>query len=179
MAETDAGLVVRVRRGDRSAASELAERYLRRCRAVALSILQEVPDAEDGAQDAFVYAMERIEDCRKPDRFGAWLFTIVRNRARNRIRDGKRNVALHETLPAGTSPAADAERALLRDRLMHALGQLTQVRREIVLLHDLEGWTHAEIADRLELPHGTVRSHLHHARRTLREILHADEGGLE
>ena len=41
----------------------------------------------------------------------------------------------------------------------------------MVLLHDLEGWKHREIADRLELPAGTVRSHLHHARRKLREIL--------
>jgi RNA polymerase sigma-70 factor (ECF subfamily) len=45
-----------------------------------------------------------------------------------------------------------------------------------VLLHDLEGWTHREIAERLELPAGTVRSHLHYARRRLRDLLGRADG---
>jgi RNA polymerase sigma-70 factor (ECF subfamily) len=59
----------------------------------------------------------------------------------------------------------------LRERLRAALARLPETHREIVLLHDLEGWKHVEIAERLDLPPGTVRSHLHHARRRLREIL--------
>lgn len=174
-AESDAELVAGVRRGSRAAAGRLAERYLRACRAVALSVVGEVAGAEDVCQDAFVYAMEHIDDCRHPERFGAWLLRITRSRALNHVRDGRADrmlaldsVALEDALP---SPADDAERAQLRARLLEALAELPGERREIVLLHDLEGWTHREIAERLELPPGTVRSHLHHARRRLRGLL--------
>jgi len=51
------------------------------------------------------------------------------------------------------------------------LQRLSEVQREVVLLHDLEGWRHREIAERLGMPSGTVRSHLHYARKRLREVL--------
>jgi len=98
----------------------------------------------------------------------------VRNRSRNRRRDRKarRHVALDESLlPDGPSPERDAEREQLRARLLAALARLPEDRREVVLLHDLEGWTHREIAQRLDLPQGTVRSHLHYARRAMRAQL--------
>ena len=63
------------------------------------------------------------------------------------------------------------ERVELRGRLDAALAQLPQVQREIVLLHDMEGWKHREIAERLGIPSGTVRSHLHFARKALRVAL--------
>lgn len=173
--ETDAELVAGVRRGSREAAGRLAERYLRASRAVALSIVGDVAGAEDVCQDAFVYAIERIDDCRHPDRFGAWLLQIVRNRSRNQVRDRAPRRAMPldglDVPGGGASPAVSAERSELRERLLAALGELPQDRREVVLLHDLEGWTHREIAERMELPPGTVRSHLHHARRRMRERL--------
>jgi RNA polymerase sigma-70 factor (ECF subfamily) len=172
--ETDAELVAAVRRGSREAAGRLAERYLRACRAVALSIAGEVAGAEDICQDAFVYAIERIDDCRHPERFGAWLLQIVRNRSRNQLRDRKAREAMPLdalAASASASPLREAERWEVRDRLLAALAELPQDRREVVLLHDLEGWTHREIAERMELPPGTVRSHLHHARKKLRELL--------
>lgn len=173
--ETDEELVACVRRGDRAAAGRLAERYLRPARAVALSVVGDVAAADDVAQDAFVYAMERIDDCRHPARFGGWLFQIVRNRSLNEVRDRKadRHVALDSAglSSRDPSPQLDLARSELRDRLLAALAQLRPDRREVVLLHDLEGWTHRQIAERMDLPPGTVRSHLHHARRALREIL--------
>jgi RNA polymerase sigma-70 factor (ECF subfamily) len=174
MEETDAELVLGVRRGDRRAAGRLLERYMRACRAVALAVTGSEADADDICQDGFVVAMERIDDCRDPARFGGWLLQIVRNRARNLVRDrGLRDILpLDPNAPAaGPDPAAIAEREELRARLGAALLSLPDQQREVVLLHDLEGWKHREIADRLELPAGTVRSHLHHARRKLREIL--------
>jgi RNA polymerase sigma-70 factor (ECF subfamily) len=76
-------------------------------------------------------------------------------------------------MAASTDPGPDraTERGELRERLVWALGTLNEVQREIVLLHDLEGWKHSEIAERLDMPSGTVRSHLHYARRRLRECL--------
>ena len=55
-----------------------------------------------------------------------------------------------------------------------ALAELSEIQREVVLLHDLEGWKHEEIARHLGLAAGTVRSHLHHARRRLRGNLSED-----
>jgi RNA polymerase sigma-70 factor (ECF subfamily) len=147
---------------------------------VALSVLQDIHAAEDVCQDAFVYAIERIDDCRQPDRFGAWLIQIVRNRSRNYVRDEKsaRMVALDECDPASRAPLPDreAERAELKRRLLDALKELPEERRTILLLHDLEGWTHREIADHLELPPGTVRSHLHYARKKVRTLLGEPDG---
>jgi RNA polymerase sigma-70 factor, ECF subfamily len=74
----------------------------------------------------------------------------------------------------GESAAAEVERGELRARLLEALAELSEAQREVVLLHDLEGWKHEEIAKHLGLPAGTVRSHLHHARRHLRRNLSED-----
>ena len=179
MEETDARLVRAVRDGDRAAADRLLERYLRACRAVALAVTGSEDDADDVCQDGFIAAIARIDECRHPERFGGWLLQIVRNRARNQLRAG----AVRETRPlpevaTGNSadPAAAAERTELRLRLNAALQALSAQQREVVLLHDLEGWTHREIAERLELPAGTVRSHLHYARRKLRDLLGRVEG---
>jgi RNA polymerase sigma-70 factor, ECF subfamily len=173
MDESDAELVAGVRDGSRRAAGSLAERYLRAARAVALSIVGETAGAEDVCQDAFVYAIERIDDCRQPERFAAWLLQIVRNRARNLVRDRKPVIPVEDVVivSEAASPADAAEATNLRAHLLAALAQLPEARREVVLLHDLEGWTHRAIAERLELPEGTIRSHLHLARKRLREIL--------
>ncbi len=100
--------------------------------------------------------------------------TIVRNRARNLVR----REVLRDTDPipatagsSGPTPDRVAELSDLREVLHDALSELPDVQREIVLLHDLEGWKHREIAERLGLPSGTVRSHLHFARKALRVVL--------
>ena len=176
MEETDAELVLGVRRGDRRAADRLLERYMRACRAVALAVTGNEADADDVCQDGFVIAIDRIDQCRDTSRFGAWLLQIVRNQARNLVRGRavREGEALDDAVAhRGPDPADDAERDELRARLRRALSILPEQQREIVLLHDLEGWKHHEIADRLELPSGTVRSHLHHARRKLRDLLGA------
>lgn len=178
MDETDSDLVHLVRRGDRRAAGRLVERYLRACRAVALAVTGDEADADDVCQEALVLAMARIADCRDPSRFGGWLLQIVRNRARNlgRAPAVRRAVPLDDRQPSREpSPAAAVERLELRERLLAALAQIPEQHREVVLLHDLEGWKHREIGERLGLPEGTVRSHLHHARRRLRRLL--GEGG--
>jgi len=125
-------------------------------------------------QEAFLVALDRLEECRSPERFGGWLMTIVRNRSKNLVR----REALRETdeVPAGArsripTPDRVAETTELRAQLREALVELPELQRQIVLLHDLEGWKHREIADRLDLPCGTVRSHLHFARKSLRNAL--------
>lgn len=173
--ETDSELVERVRQADHAAAGRLAERHLRGCRAVALAVIGEISGAEDVSQDAFIYALERIDECRDPSKFGAWLRQIVRSHAKNYLRHAKvrRTEPLLDdsAVSALESPDDAAERSDMRTRLLRALSTLPEDRREVVLLHDLEGWTHDEISERMGVPTGTVRSHLHLARRKLRELL--------
>ena len=174
-AETDARLVHRARDGDRAAFEILVRRHLRSAYAVALAELAETQDAEDAVQDSFITAVERLEDCRDPAAFGAWLRQIVRNRARSvRRRERIRESDPLDTVLKATSsddPQRDLERSDVRRRLEWGLSKLTSVQRQVVLMHDLEGFRHREIAAELELPEGTVRSHLFLARRALREVL--------
>jgi RNA polymerase sigma-70 factor (ECF subfamily) len=147
---------------------------------VALSVVNDVMAAEDVSQDAMIYAVEHINDCRHPGKFGAWLRQIVRSHARNHVRHpaSARALGLEAIGPRsdGTDPDRDVERSELRERLITALRQVPEIRREVVLLHDMEGWTHEEIGSLMNLPAGTVRSHLHHARRKLRELLAGSRG---
>lgn len=183
---SDRELVRRARQGEEAAFGALVERYGRAAYAVAFSVTGRHEDAEDAAQESFLVALERLEECRDPDRFAGWLMTIVRNRSRNLIR--RESLRATEAVPAGASssdpmPDRSAETTELRDKLDEALSELSEVQRQVVLLHDMEGWKHREIAGLLGLPSGTIRSHLHFARKALRESLgdsltaHSRRGG--
>ena len=172
----DAVLVERARRGDAEAFEALVRRHYRAAFSVALSQLGDVMDAEDVVQDAFIRALERLDDC-IPERFLGWLLTIVRNRAHN-YRDYRRVRASSplDAVAAESSldTAREAEQGQLRTLLEEALTTLTPTQREVALLHDMEGWKHREIAEALELSEVTSRQHLFNARRLLRERLGAN-----
>ena len=172
----DSELVGRARTGNEGAFGALVERYMRPAYAVALAVTGRHEDAQDAAQEALLVALQRLEECRSPEKFAGWLMTIVRNRARNLVRREmlRDTDQVPESARSATpTPERDLETVELRQSLADALGDLPEIQREIVLLHDLEGWKHGEIADRLRLPSGTVRSHLHFARKALRGALAA------
>jgi RNA polymerase sigma-70 factor (ECF subfamily) len=187
-AAVDAALVRRTRDGDREAFGQLVRRHLSAANSAAMAVISDPADAEDVVQDAFLTALTRLDECRPEEKFRPWLLVIVRNRAidvrrRQRVRatepmeaadsdDAKGASAMPMPLASRfPSPHDEAERADARRRLEAALATLTDVRREVVLLHDLEGWSHREIAGHLGLAEGTVRAHLFWARRALRERL--------
>jgi RNA polymerase sigma-70 factor, ECF subfamily len=183
MSDDVAELVGRALEGDAGAADRLVRQHMGAAYAVALAVTRNPADAEDVAQDALIQALERLAECRDPHRFGGWLVRIVRNRAFNHRRYlGIRAASpLDEAVasPAADSPARDAERSDLRARLTRAVGALSETQREVLLLHDLEGWKHREIGDALGMPEGTVRYHLFNARRAARALLRDDGGGEE
>lgn len=182
VADTDSRLVARARAGDARAFEELVRRHLRSAHAVALGVLGHVADAEDVCQDAFLAALEKLDECRDPERFAAWLMRIVRNRALNfresrTLREGE-PLEGEAATEAGDDPGWRAEQSELRERLLAALGRLPASQREVVLLHDLEGWRHREIADLLGTSEGAVRVRLVEARKRLRKEL-GNSGALE
>ena len=176
MTETDAALIERARKGDGDAFDALIRRHMRTAYAVALAHTGERDDAEDVCQDAFVTALERLDEVRRPEAFVGWLLQVVRNRAHNlrrrqRVRSALPLDAAGEAPSRGRGPAGEAEDAELRARLGEALEHLSPMQREVILLYDLQGWTHREIADAVGTSEGAARVHLHHARRALRGLL--------
>jgi RNA polymerase sigma-70 factor, ECF subfamily len=165
-----AALVGRARRGDREAFDALVRAFLRPAYSIALGIVRREADAEDVAQDALLLAFERLDSCREPARFGAWLFTIARNQARNWLE--RRKLRDVPTADSGSEPIQPVSAATVqRSHLVRALELLGAVQREVVLLHDLEGWTHEEIAKAIGISEVMSRQHLFQARKRLRSEL--------
>jgi RNA polymerase sigma-70 factor (ECF subfamily) len=172
---SDADLVARAQDGDALAFESLVKRHIRAAHAVAFAVLGENADADDAVQDGFLSAMQHLDSCSPAEKFRAWLLTIVRNRAFDLKRRGR--VRTVEMLEEGTaqahepSPLDMAERSELNAQLSAAIGTLTDTQREVLMMHDVEGWKHADIAGLLGLAESTVRVHLLHARRRLRTQL--------
>jgi len=170
----EADLVARTLAGERAAFGELVERYAPQARRVARAVLGDPDEADDAAQDGFLSALVKLGqyDARRP--FGPWLMRIVANAATDRRR--RRQVRRVEPLDpglvgGGPRPDAEAVRSELGERLRAALAELPPRRRTAVVLFDVEGYSHAEIAGMLGIPEGTVRSEVFHARRRLRALL--------
>jgi RNA polymerase sigma-70 factor (ECF subfamily) len=167
-----ADLVARAQRGEQDAFGALVRGYLRPAYSIALGIVGRPADAEDVAQDALLLALERIDTCREPARFSGWLVKIVRHQGYNWLARRKlRDVPAHDGAREQHDDASDPETAFSRERLLRALEAISAVRREVVLLHDLEGWTHSEIAAALGISEVMSRQHLFQARRELRTQL--------
>jgi RNA polymerase sigma-70 factor, ECF subfamily len=170
----DALLVERVLHGDAAAYGELVARHMRRAFSIAYRILEHREDSEDVVQDSFLRALERFDTLERGRPFHPWFYRIVVNQALNfrRSRSTRRTEALPATLAADTeSPVTTTEHAALSTRLRAALDGLPEQQRIVIQLADMEGLNSTEIAVILEIPAGTVRWHLHEARRTLRTVL--------
>lgn len=173
-AESEREIVARVRRGDAGAFDALVERHAPRALSLACRVMRDPHDAEDLVQDAFVAALARIDgfDPRRP--FAPWFFRILVRRGIDlcRARAVRRTEPIPETAAAGgRSPFDDAAGSELHRDLARALDRLSPRQRLVFHLVDVEGFSGAEVAEILEIPDGTVRWHLHEARRMLRLAL--------
>ncbi|MBQ4854685.1 sigma-70 family RNA polymerase sigma factor [Rhodanobacter sp. B2A1Ga4] len=127
--------------------------------------------AEDLTQDAFVRAWQKLPDFRHESAFGTWLYRLAVNVALMDIRArGANPVSMldDEHLPdSGETPFCAAE----REELERAVGKLPPRARAVLVLHDIEGWKHEEIAAELDMAVGTSKAQLHRARGLLRKVL--------
>jgi RNA polymerase sigma-70 factor (ECF subfamily) len=178
----DAELSARAAAGDHEAFGQLVERYAAQARRLARGILGNAEDADDAAQDGFLAAMKSIERYDPARPFGPWLLRIVANAASDRRR--RLRVRATEEIPVDAAsrqagPDKDADRSALRSALTGALQQLPVRQRIAVVLFDVEGYSHREIAEIVKVPEGTVRSDVFHARRALRAAMGAWRGAME
>lgn len=172
----DAALVKACLAGEPAAVEALVVRYMNAVFAVALSRLGSRQDAEDVAQETFVTAIRALHTLQEPPRVGAWLCGIARHRALNwSARWRRRCVVSWENI----SPAAslvDSSRGVpdliaaaeLRSIVRSAMGGLTPLQRDAIVLHYVGGYGVGEMAQLLGVPLGTVKRRLHDARRRLK-----------
>ena len=169
---TERDYVVAAQSGSADAFAALVRMHQRRAYAVARAIVLSHEDAEDAVQDGFLHAYRALSRFRSDQPFGAWLNRIVANAALDLVR--RRKVRDADELPETVAlPFRDpGESDELRRRLSGALTHLSDRQRAVIVLHDVEGYTHGEIGSMLGIPEGTARSDLHHARAALRRMLH-------
>jgi RNA polymerase sigma-70 factor (ECF subfamily) len=172
--ETDGDLVRRAKAGEREAFGVLVTRYAGLVRRLTRAVLSHAEDAEDAAQEAFLAAWMAIERFREDQPLGPWLARIALNAARDlgRRRRVRETEPVNSSLPgSGMTPDVAADQALIRTRLETALAGLPERQRTALVLFEVEGYAHAEIAALLGGPEGTVRSDVFHGRRRLRAVL--------
>jgi RNA polymerase sigma-70 factor (ECF subfamily) len=171
---TEPDLAAAAQSGDAEAFGRLVMGYALVARRVAQGILGNWEEAEDAVQDASLAAWQAIDRYDPARAFRPWFIRIVANQAldqlrRRKLRDGEElNDAAPSLMP---SPEVMTDRALLRGRIAGAMRLLPERQRTAVTLFDGEGYSHAEIAAILQVPEGTVRSYVFHARRALRKTL--------
>lgn len=171
---SDADLVARVCAGDADCYGELIRRHQRGLFHHATGMTRDPDAAQDLVQDAFIVAYRRIGECRDPDRFGLWVFRILRNRALDHVKNIRRRSVPIETANLSATrgnPGVSAHRAELRDKLDAALGELTAEMRDAFLMKHMEGRSYEEMADLADASVSAMKMRVHRAREALREAL--------
>jgi RNA polymerase sigma-70 factor (ECF subfamily) len=140
-------------------------------------LLRDASEAEDAAQEAVARAWESWAKLRDRDRFGAWFGRIVANVCQERLRKrrGVRVLEIDEEIASDVHPRDAFRDALARDEVGRLIRTLPSDQQMVVALRFWRDLPLEEIAERLDLPLGTVKSRLHYAMRALRKELDRQE----
>jgi RNA polymerase sigma-70 factor (ECF subfamily) len=176
----DEGLVAEARQGDAAAFSELVNRHQHEVYTLALRLTSDRDLAADVAQEALVRAWRALPRFRGEARFSTWLHRITVNTAWSQRARARRH--RHESIDEvvidlradETTPEDWGEAADLRPRLLAALRELPAGMRAVVVLKDVQGWSHGEIAEALDITVTAAKVRLHRGRRRLRDRLFSD-----
>jgi RNA polymerase sigma-70 factor (ECF subfamily) len=180
---SDEALVALVARGDEDALTELYDRVSRIAYGLALRVLRDERHAEDAVQEAFLQVWRSAASFRaERAKASTWILTLVHRRAVDLVRREERRQAepLDGEDTAGAAPEQTEEAAWLRferERVQSALGQLPDVQREALELAYYGGFSQSELAERLGVPLGTIKSRMFAGLARLRELL--DESAQE
>jgi RNA polymerase sigma-70 factor (ECF subfamily) len=169
----DQELIGRVLAGDPSAERALYDAHVDRVFRLVYRMAGDLDRAQDYTQETFIRAFDRLAEFRGEAALSTWLGSIAISITLNGLRKVRRlmdrEVALDEALAAGRTPsAADPD---LKDRLAQAIDDLPDGYRVVFVMHDVEGFTHEEIASSLGVHPGTSKAQLFRARSRLREAL--------
>ena len=171
--DTERLLIARARRGDREAARGLYDAHARRVHQLIYRLCGNEQMAQDLTQDTFVRVFQHLDRFRGDSAFSTWVHRIAVRVTLNGIKSERRHLRIVEDVDADTllapePPAGDPE---LRARLAEAIDALPEGCRMSVILHDIEGYTHLQIAEMLGIAEGTSKARLFDARARLRTAL--------
>jgi RNA polymerase sigma-70 factor (ECF subfamily) len=173
---TDQDLIRRVLSGDPAAERQLYDSYVDQVWRMAYRFAGDQERAAEWTQDTFVRVFQRLRDFRGEAKLGTWIGAITISVALGGLRQGKkraeREVPLDDELPHA-QPGRPRLEGDLRQKLAQAIENLAEGYRSVFVLHDVEGYTHEEIAEMLGVTAGTSKAQLHRARGKLREALAA------
>jgi RNA polymerase sigma-70 factor (ECF subfamily) len=166
----DATAIRQCRAGDREAFRHLVERYQAEAIGHAISILGNREDAVDAVQEAFIDAYLALGRFDLARRFYPWFYIIIRHRCYKlaAVRNKRAMESTAEMEIIAPTPTMRPEDAMLLEQSML---ELKDEERELITLRHLDGLSYEELAERLEVPSGTIMSRLYHARKRLREKL--------
>jgi RNA polymerase sigma factor (sigma-70 family) len=153
--EDEDELLAQLAGGDMRALEALYRRMRVQVFGVALAVAGDRATAEDVVQDTFVRVYSAASQYRPGSRARAWVLTIARHLALDAVRRRAREPV--SGIAGGAAAAPDGPPDGIRLDVVNALLRLGEVDRQIVVLHDMAGLTHAEVAAELQLPAGTVR----------------------
>jgi RNA polymerase sigma factor (sigma-70 family) len=178
-------LVRRAQRGDLAAYDELIQRYQQRIYATVYHMTSNHEDANDLAQDSFIKAFQAIKSFKGGSSFYTWLYRIAVNKTINFLKQRKNRVhmSLNDldfntennpdlvALISDKTPRRDAGLKELSEKLNTALLKLSEPHRLVMVLHDVQGLSHEEVAEVTNSNIGTVRSRLFYARQQMQSLL--------
>lgn len=165
--------------GDAKAIRSLYDRYAPRVYAVVRRIAGDDDLAQDYAQEAWIRAIRALPTFRGDARFSTWLHRIAVNAALQALRKTETRRKREGPSPADIPIAPQHGDALLQKQLEQALDGLPEGMRRVLILHDVEGYTHEEIGDVLGVTAGTSKSQLFKARSKMRVMLAALDGAVQ
>lgn len=178
-------LVDQARHGDLKAYDELVRRYQERIYATIYHMTSNHEDANDLAQESFVKAYQALKSFKGGSSFYTWLYRIAVNKTINFLkqRKNRQHMSLNDldfnaehnpdlvALISDKTPRREAGLSELQEKLNAALLKLSESHRLAVVLHDVQGLSHEEIAKIMHCNIGTVRSRLFYARQQLQALL--------
>ncbi len=172
----DEYLLASARAGDRKASELLARRWQKKLLAHAWRLLGDREPARDCVQEGWVEILRGLPRLKDERAFPAWAYRIVSRRCARQIGSAVRQRRLAEALEPAPSEESEVGAGLDRDRLRAAVRALPPEQRAAVALFYFEELSVAEVAVALDVPAGTVKTRLMHARRKLGAALGQGEG---
>ncbi len=193
--DPDYETVLRCQKGDVEAFEQIVIRHQKKMFNISYRMTGDYNEAAEVVQDAFLSAYKNIKGFRGGARFSTWLYTIVINLSRNRLKQMKARthrepLSIDDPLrtndgemkldhPSNDVPVPDRlERHEVKQWVHGCIKSLEDEFREVVVLRDIQGFSYSEISDMLKVAEGTVKSRLHSAREYLKNCLKKHLGGL-
>lgn len=186
--DADYEIVLRCQKGDVEAFEEIVRKYQKKMFNISYRMIGDYNEASEVVQDAFVSAYKGMKRFKGKSRFSTWLYTIVINLSKNRLKQIKTR-SYHEQFsiddPVDTDdgqvkiePASSdlpvlekLEKREIEQKVQGCINSLESEFREVIVLRDMQGFSYEEIGAMLKIAEGTVKSRLHRAREAVKNCL--------